>query len=372
MKFSIRLLIVEDDAAAINEWGKHFERHNAEDDKSFEIIPTFAESFELAKEAIVATNFDAAIVDLRLKVPGGGGHHNADGNEVVKLLANAEMAAVAIYTGQPEEAQLPNGTSKIEVIPKDDGLETPMQWLKGQGEMLFHIQKVGEIIRSKIALTFHGSIWPRWKNWSTHSRFSGANSDLLISALTRHFVSHLHADLLESTNEVAHSEEWYFVPAISSSVISTGDMIRNESGAIEIVVTPRCDIAHSDKSITLQLAQCEDISVEWNEAHANLTVEDKKTVEKAKNKISSFIKHRSKNVIHFLPPMFNKDGNIEGPWFVRFDCIRSEKKSEELLASLNSQRFATLAPEFLPALVERLGGFFSRIGSPDYPSHHLE
>lgn len=204
------------------------------------------------------------------------------------------------------------------------------------------------------------------------SRFTGEKSELLISALTRHFVSHLHADLLESTNEVAHSEEWYFVPAISSNAISTGDMIRNQSGAVEIVITPRCDIAHSDKSTTLQLAHCEDISAEWNDSHTNLKDEDIKIVDKAKNKISSFIKHRSKNVIHFLPPMVNKDGKVEGPWFVRFDCVRSEKKSDELLKSLNSQRFATLAPEFLPALVERLGGVFSRIGSPDYSSDHLK
>jgi hypothetical protein len=59
------------------------------------------------------------------------------------------------------------------------------------------------------------------------------------------------------------------------------------------------------------------------------------------------------------------DDEKRGPWFIRFDTIRSLKKTDELFVQLKQQRFASITSEFLPSLVERLGNFFSRIGSPD-------
>ena len=42
--------------------------------------------------------FDAAVVDLRLKLEGAGQGHNDDGNDVVRTLAAGEMAGQWLFT----------------------------------------------------------------------------------------------------------------------------------------------------------------------------------------------------------------------------------------------------------------------------------
>ena len=63
--------------------------------------------------------------------------------------------------------------------------------------------------------------------------------------------------------------------------------------------------------------------------------------------------------------MTPKSGESLGPWFVRFDRIRSVDKASEEYKNLKNLRFASISADFLPALVQRLGAFFSRFGAPD-------
>jgi hypothetical protein len=183
--------------------------------------------------------------------------------------------------------------------------------------------------------------------------------------VTRHLVSHLHAGLLEASGGVVHPEEYYFVPPMNSKRVSTGDLIRRPDGKVEIVVTPRCDIEHADKSTTVQLAECEDKSADWARMENDLKDPDAKKVQKAKEAASRWRQHRLKSVLHFLPQMMGEDGAPAGPWFIRFDRIRSVDRDDRVLDELNKQRFASITSEFLPSVVERLGNFFSRIGTPD-------
>jgi hypothetical protein len=61
------------------------------------------------------------------------------------------------------------------------------------------------------------------------------------------------------------------------------------------------------------------------------------------------------------------DGNCLGPFFVEFSHIRAvDIGNQALIADLINNRVASLTPEFLPSLVERLGSYFSRIGTPNY------
>jgi hypothetical protein len=290
-----------------------------------------------------------------------GNQYNAAGNEVAQLLAASEMAAVAIYTGQPNEAVVPAASPHVVVIEKGQGVDKVIEWLKEQSAIIFHIQTAAQAIRKDLEAVFHASIWPRWKYWIDE----GSKVTLLDSAITRHLVSHLYAGLLELDAGTVHPEEWYFVPPITTRNISTGDLIKSAEGVVEIVVTPRCDLAHDDKSSTIQLAECEDIATQWTALHADLTCANKKKEEAAKNKIKSWYQHRNRFVLHFLPPMITDKGAKAGPWAVRFDRIRSIPKSENAAKDLHAQRFASVTSEFLPSLVSRLGTFFNRIGAPD-------
>ncbi len=203
---------------------------------------------------------------------------------------------------------------------------------------------------------FHRSIWPRWRIWSGQ-----IESKELQTALARHLVSHLHAGLLQATGGTVHPEEWYFLPVLSSAPISTGDLIALEENQVSVVVTPRCDLARTgvDRCKTIQLARCIDVSAEWVRAEQN------ENVKKGNEEKADMRQHRKKPVQHFLPRMQLSDTEKKGPWFARFDQIVSMENNDQLLERLRAQRLAAVTSEYVPSLVERLGAYFSRIGTPD-------
>jgi hypothetical protein len=347
----VNLLVVEDSEPEVNEWKKGIERHNVAEDRPFDIEVSFASSKLEAEREIRIHRFDAAVVDLRLKVEGIGQGQNDDGNAVVKALAAGEMAAVAVYTGQRAEAAKYDSPN-IVVLDKGAGLEVAFNWLKAQGEIIRAVRNANTIIGHDMARTFHRSIWPRWQQWR-----QGEDVALKVELpLARHLVSHVYSQLLQQGK--IHPEEHYYVPPIPESELSTGDLIRRSSGEIEVIVTPRCDLAHSGKTETVQLATCQDISTKWEE----LIKADSGT---SRDKLDKIKQHERKEVQHFIPAMTNESGKLLGPWLVRFDRVRSVDKQSQEFKDLNNLRFASISTDFLPALAQRLGAFFSRFGAPD-------
>lgn len=357
----LRLLVVEDDEALTDSWHKTIELRNADDD-DLTIIETCARSYDEAMQFLDERTFDAAVIDLRLKVLETGGHHNQQGNEVVKAVAVKEAIPTVIYTGQPQEAEEFPEAPKIKVIDKGEPFSMVLDWLKSEAGLIQQMQNVQSVVKTDMAKVFQTSIWPRWKNWIDGCEQGKAD---LGDAVTRHFVSHLHAGLLHVSGE-AHPEEWYFVPPVKSSSLSTGDIFSDGAGLVEILVTPRCDLENTKGEDTLQLAVCQDVGNEWDGLLQGMKSDNKNTAGTAMSSYRRYLQHRLMPRLHFLPRMKMLDGTSAGPWFIRFDHIRSIPRTEEHIADLKEKRFATLTPEFLPSLVERLGTFFSRIGSPNH------
>ena len=133
--------------------------------------------------------------------------------------------------------------------------------------------------------------------------------------------------------------------------LDTGDLIRNGDD-LGIVVTPRCDLAHDGKVETILIARCVDISKRWNE--------------KAKDQ-PRMSQHDGSHKLHFLPPMLDHGGQQLGPWFVHFHDLKAVPVSQASM-ELTAKRWASVAPQFVPSLVERFGAYFSRIGTPSLSS----
>lgn len=362
MILRVRLLAVEDDETLTKSWQDAIELQNA-DDLEIEIIGTFVKSYGEAIQNLSEKTFDAAVVDLRLKVLDAGGHHNQQGRDVVTAVALNEAIPTVIYTGQPDEAGSFPDAPMVTVIDKGEPFTTVLDWLRSKAELIRQMQAVNATVKTDMAKVFQTSIWPRWENWIGGP--TNPNTSVLHEAITRHFVSHLHAGLLNISGE-AHPEEWYFVPPVRSASLSTGDMFTGPEGKVEILVTPRCDLENGKGDDTLQLVVCEDAAEDWDTLLGDMKSPDVKIVDKAKNKYGSFLKHRTMPRLHFLPRMKMLDGTNAGPWFIRFDKIRSVARTPFEIDGLKAKRFATLTPEFLPSLVERLGTFFSRIGTPNH------
>jgi ActR/RegA family two-component response regulator len=391
MKKSIRLLIVEDDLNQTQSWGLQIEAHNtqASETGSFTLEHEFAKTKEEAISLISKSNFDAAIVDLGLALKEGHKQENANGNEVVAALEKAELAVIIIYTGQPQLAKEAGERGpNVEVITKgDDSAKLVMEILSGSAAMLLTVREAEETIRGEMASMFSKSIWPRWKFWLNGK----PNPDSEITAaVSRHLVSHVYAALLEKGGHKALPEEWYFVPPVRDG-LRTGDIVEMPNSGetkkeFAVVITPRCDLANNEgnKNETYQLAICSDVSDDWNSRKKALTdlldtVLAKPVTEDAQNKHDEKIKRahdkvrrltqHSNNTIccHFLHQMQTTDGTKHGPFLVRFDQITSIQRDSEMGERIKkANRVAAITPEFLPSLVERLGAYFSRIGSPDY------
>jgi len=379
MEFTVRTLIVEDDKNEQQSWNDAIELHNVESDKhGFRIEHKIAASLEEASNDIFLRDFDAAIVDIRLQQADGTAAPNTDGNQVLELILNSEMAVVAAFTGEAVLASPPNGFSKVvNTFTKGEGTDAVMRWLFSQVAMIRHIRAARFAIQNEMAHIFSKSIWPRWKNWMDDSTSEQADSG---EAVIRHITSYIYATLLEKGQHQVHPEEWYFVPPVRDG-LRTGDLIKQDTGIIEVVVTPRCDLANNNKNETIQLAECLDVSGEWNKRTKKISeaekalkdcVDDKKRpdlegkLKSAKEELRNFTQHRNTNVYHFLP-WLRIDKDTMGPFMVRFDKVRSIPRTDtDTLNALAERRVAAITTEFLPSLVERLGTFFSRIGTPDY------
>jgi hypothetical protein len=174
----------------------------------------------------------------------------------------------------------------------------------------------------------------------------GAGADFE-AVLARHVVAHIHDALLDASNGEAHPEETYFRPPIKDR-LDTGDIVKYES-ELWVVVTPRCDLANKDKVSTVLIARCEWIGEQWG-------------AKEGKNQ-PQLVQHGRSPKQHFLPLMRDVDGKLIGPWMVQFHDLRAIPmgKVPELLTP---NRWASLAPQFVPSLVERFGAYFSRIGTP--------
>lgn len=340
---TLYILLVEDQQDNIDAWNDRASTHNADAEKhGFSVDTVTAPSVPQAQRILQTQKPDAVVVDLRLQVEGQM-KPNDNGNALVRYALGAHPVAIAVYTGQRQEAEV-GDLPQVEVFDRGDGLDPVFAWLSRQYRMLLQLRATREAVERETAHVFFSSIWPRWKNWD---RGDGAD---IGGMLARHVVAHVHDALLDADGGAAHPEETYFMPAIKER-LDTGDLVRDDKD-LWIVITPRCDLARDGQVETLLVARCVDIAQRWNE--------------KSKER-SAIAQHDRSHKLHFLPPTLDHQGKQLGPWFVHFHDLKAVPAAQAP-AALTAKRWASLAPQFVPSLVERFGAYFSRIGTPSLSS----
>ncbi|REG83941.1 hypothetical protein [Marinomonas pollencensis] len=133
-------------------------------------------------------------------------------------------------------------------------------------------------------------------------------------------------------------------------------------------MTPRCDLAR-EKNPTFQLVNLKSVKEEWLELHEIKSNETagKKTKDSAEKSIRKLVNHGDRSPkLHFIPQIKLSADEVLGPFHAQFNFMNCMEANAEIRRSLTDQRVATLSNEFVPSLVERLGAYFSRIGTPDY------
>lgn len=346
----IWILLVEDETSNIDAWNDAVAAFNADvDTNGFEISSDYVSSVADAKSFFSYRTYDAVIVDLRLKSQEGFASPNEDGGKLIDHLISSSAVGIAIYTGQEGEFDSSGYPPQVNTFSKADGLGPVLEWIK-QERLLFNALRTSRArIEREVARVFFSAIWPRWKMLANASQ---GNATKFSESMTRHVVAHVHDVLLNSV-EVAHFEESYFAPPVKEN-LDTGDILEI-GGTSWIVVTPRCDLANADKTVSILLAKCKDVSAKWKEL---LEAQSKGALKS----IEGLIQHDKSLKQHFLPPMFVDASTQKGPWLVQFDDLQVSPILEK--DTLTQLRYASLTPQFVPSLVERFGAYFSRIGTP--------
>ncbi|RDK82576.1 UNVERIFIED_ORG: hypothetical protein DFO82_2400 [Idiomarina abyssalis] len=365
----LNLLIVEDEDVILSNWREKLEFYSAEDGPTYSINPVFVKDLVEAEAALALSSFDAAVIDIRLKTDDGQANKNKDGNKIIETLTNYSLTVIAVYTGELGIVELEDSQKDfVGRFEKGEGvIDEILTWLDDKSAMILAIQEMQLSMREAMAKAFSKSIWPRWNHWMNQD-----NQGKTHIALTRHMATHLHASFLNNEGLGSHPEEYFFIPPLQES-LDTGDIIHHE-GKLEIIVTPRCDMVRSkSERPTYQLVTLSDKAEKWDQLVTKLDqqkqAQDRKKTEKAEKELIKFTNHNGETSSHFIQ-RFRKDIDGEervfGPFYAQFNLLRSIDRTNENIEFLMKHRVASLSNEFVPSLVERLGAYFSRIGTPDY------
>ncbi len=355
----LNLLIVEDVPRIVSSWEEKIAFYAVEDKPVYALNATFVTNLQDAQKAIENTTFDAAVIDIRLDE---GGDQTFHGNTVLAELASKSLTVCAVYTGEPgTEVVEEHQRDFVKVFQKGEGeIEHILEWLDSKADMISAIQTMQGSFKKSMAKAFTHSIWPRWSYWLNEEQ----DQDFASNALTRHMATHLHASFL---NEVAavHPEEYYFIPPLQDR-LDTGDIIHQDENYF-ILVTPRCDLAR-EQNPTFQLVKLADKKTDWEALHhEKINGANRKAKDRASKDIRNLVNHGDRSPkLHFVPQFKLSSGEELGPFHAQFNFMTCLEATAEVRSDLSEQRVATLSNEFVPSLVERLGAYFSRIGTPDY------
>lgn len=366
----LNLLVVEDDGQLVSIWKDKIEMYNVEDDRIFNILEVYVDNLDGALKEINSVRFDVVVIDVRLK--SGNPQANRDGNEVLKAVVGSTISLVAMCTAETGIVEIEDGyKGLVRVFEKGSGStdvhDEILNWIDSEKKIVESMKVVHDDTKQEMAKLFYKSIWPRWQYWVRDD----GGKDTINAALKRHLATHLHATFINEVESV-HAEEHFFIPPLSER-IDTGDIIR-EGDSYYIVVNPRCDLAQG-KNSTFQLVFMELANTEWNrlnealdQAKAITPVATKK-INTAEQQIRKFTNHKDRtSKYHYIPGIRMDSTSFVGPFFADFSRLESREAEDGLADDLLSKRVASLSNEFVPSIVERLGAYFSRIGTPDFSS----
>lgn len=370
----VNLLVVEDDLDEINDWKKIVSRHNlkSEFDQSISFHLEIANNIEEARVKINTYNFSVAIIDVRLKrEEDTEGYNNTDGIDVLNEIMETTSCFAVIYTGQPKDAEdniNQEHKKYIKVIDRTTSKSALLNSLiEDEKDIVLSIHEMKNKFSKSMSSLFYKSIWPRWSYWLENSEQKPTEQ-----ALTRHMATHLHATFLNNDGQGAHPEEYFFIPPLQDN-LDTGDIIL-QGDKLEIIVTPRCDMIRAKSATpTIQLVTLLDRKDDWESLKSTLSQKQaegvQKKIDNALGAIKKFTNHNGETGGHFIQGFridINGKEQSFGPYYAQFNLLRSIERSDENIKNLLDCRIASLSNEFVPSLVERLGAYFSRIGTPDY------
>lgn len=346
------ILIVEDDEVTRGSWQRDIQDFNRDPTAPFKFRSTFATTKREALQVLARTRMDCAVIDLRL--PDGNDETGAGqplGNDVLQVLLEEVGIPAVVYSGYDGETSDAVRASNIKVLLKQGGVpEKILKQFAAQAELMAAMEATRSRIAKETARLFNQSIWRRWEvRWAAEQ-----DRGMIADVIARQTASHI-ADALAQPPVNHHPDEFYIVPALFANRLDTGDIL-DMDGQVHVVLTPRCNMANKPPS-HLTLAVCDELTT-WGQWKEDLINGNAKQKDKTEKDLRSHATQGHGIATHFLPPLDDK-----GPWLVNFQEVRTINLEE--VPDLLPKRLASVAPHFVPNLVQRYSSYLGRIGQPD-------
>lgn len=346
------ILIIEDDELTRESWQRDIRESNRDPKSVLKFNATYAVNKQQALNLLSRTCFDCAVVDLRL--PDGDvspGTEKPLGNYVLSKLLEEIGIPTVVYSGYEGEASEAIRASNVRIHTKKGGeTQKILNSFIAQSGLMCAMKATRSRISKATALLFNQSIWQRWeKRWILE-----LDKEMITDVIARQTASHIY-DSLSQVSSHHHPDEFYVVPALYPNRIDTGDLIYLDE-QVYVVLTPRCNMANKLPS-HLTLAVCSEMP-EWVQWKEQLLNGNSKVKEKTGKDLRNHATQGHGIATHFLPPLDEK-----GPWLVDFQEIRTIQADE--IPDMLPKRFASIAPHFIPNLVQRYSSYLGRIGQPD-------
>lgn len=356
-KSSFNLLIVEDDESLLQSWERDIKEFN--DNSSNEILINLytARSPEEAVQALNQINVHFLILDLRLPKAQGDGGEAEQGNRLLKGIIDNYPVITAVVSGHPEEFSKEELGEEIKIFTKgEQGNQEVLKWFHDSKDLAEALSETLNELKKIFASLFNNSIWKRWKDkWSSDIALED-----LKSIVVRQTAAYISETITHAMNlgSLHHPEEFYLSPPLRNR-LHTGDIIEYQEN-IYVVVSPQCNMANDSYPSHIMLASCQkctETDSDWNNFLSKYNKGESKR-EEALKKLRGLLNQNIDLSKHFIPP-FDKDG----PWIVSFKEVMTVPSNEA--ENLLQNRIVSIAPSFIPNLIQRYASYIGRIGQPD-------
>lgn len=350
----MRLLIVEDEATQIQLYKDVIESFNKKNNT--QIIPFPLDNLKDAKQALLSSDYDAAIVDLKLS----SNSIELEGMELVDEIIDKLRFPLFIVSGSI--AQIEKEENFLFKKRSRDGnfqdvlSEIAEVYHTGITHILGNKGKINEYL-NKIFWEHLSTSMDIWIN--DQSR----NTEQKQKILERYILLHIqeYLELTEESDfENYHPAEIYIIPPVKNKVF-TGDLVvEKETGKRFIVLTPSCDLAQS---------KAKDILIcEIDSANEGLLSEkigilkkgkaDANKLETTEKELKLLIGNNYSNKYHFLPKYSIIDSGL-----INFQKLKSVRVKE---FSEGFDRISSISNNFVKDIIARFSYYYSRQGSPDF------
>jgi len=341
----IKLLIVEDDTSLQENYKRIIQGIDRDPQKpSFEV--DYKPDLKSSMGALKSSDFDAAIIDLKL----AGENGNTDGIEIINEVKSKLRFPVFIVSAFIDLAD--DFTSPFIMAYKkaDPDVETEEIFEKiielyntGITRILNHNGIVDEFLNKVFWDHLSGSL-----DYWLKSGLSGKQSEKILS---RFIISRLVEYLgIDETGkfEPFHPAEVLIKPVIKSN-FHTG-MIIEKDGNRFIILTPACDMIKRGENRNAEVVLLAEIEP--------IPVEDLSQVENIGKKAMDILKQSNKAYLYCLPPYSNFHGGI----------INFRKISTINVGDLNGSylKLAEVIPLFFNEIKYKFVSYYSRIGQPEF------